>query len=444
MCLFLWCVLSSFLIFSVHHFISSLNTVYLLRHGDAESETTITLTQFVTSHTGGSLSNVVEQTLTSQVHKLKQHSIDLLDVETALHSTRKYSFVYTNHSKANTFPHRLDRNTSLLNNNTIKQYALEEKDRGFKIKFNPKIIPPSLYSNFLLNSEPCTGRDITLLIAVTVRRNNTEGRTTIRQTWGASGTNRTGPVALLFFMGRAKPNESPLIQNAITEEFEQHQDIIQGDYIDDYKNLTLKSLQVVKWASMYCRHASYILKADDDVYVNLAFLVRILNKKSLEFPNKPFIVGCVIENAYPIRNISDKWYISWDEYPEVPYPRYLNGGCGYAMTGSAAFAIRHVIPKVPFLKMEDVYVTGLCAEKANVAVIGVKGFSKNHVKVKYMYTQVTAGDYFNYQEFRQIYRSFMQLGIMHRVWVSKQGMNDLYQTILGIPKTKLLHIHFHT
>jgi hypothetical protein len=46
-------------------------------------------------------------------------------------------------------------------------------------------------------------------------------------------------------------------------------DIIQFNFCESYRNLTLKTLMGFKWATEFCSNAHFIMKTDDDVYVNI-------------------------------------------------------------------------------------------------------------------------------------------------------------------------------
>ena len=48
---------------------------------------------------------------------------------------------------------------------------------------------------------------------------------------------------------------------------------MQEDFVDSYANLTVKSLMMLKWFSQSCSDkALYLMKTDDDMYVNLVNL----------------------------------------------------------------------------------------------------------------------------------------------------------------------------
>ena len=44
---------------------------------------------------------------------------------------------------------------------------------------------------------------------------------------------------------------------------------MQGHFIDNYFNLTLKTISMMKWISDYCYKVKYVLKVDDDMFVNM-------------------------------------------------------------------------------------------------------------------------------------------------------------------------------
>ena len=54
-------------------------------------------------------------------------------------------------------------------------------------------------------------------------------------------------------------------------------DIIQENFVDTYANLSVKSLMMLKWYSQSCSDkALYLMKTDDDMYVNLVNLYKLV------------------------------------------------------------------------------------------------------------------------------------------------------------------------
>ena len=260
----------------------------------------------------------------------------------------------------------------------------------------------------LSNSNLCQNRNLSIVICVAISRGNFVGRRIIRQTWGFPGTTGDSPVALIFFVGSARSEEPPSVQDNMLKEFREHQDIIQGDYIDNYHNLTIKTLSMLQWVLESCQNVKYIVKADDDIYVNIPLLIDVLKTVSQKRYDKPFIIGCSLDHAPPIRNRTSKWYVSRTEYGGEEYPRYVEGGCGYAMTTTAARAIRQVSHVTPLMSMEDVYVTGICAIKARIPVLGDERFSNIHLPYggKFVYKFLTGGNY-TLEDIQDIHQIFL-------------------------------------
>ena len=59
------------------------------------------------------------------------------------------------------------------------------------------------------------------------------------------------------------------LQEAIDEENVSHHDIIQGDFLDSYRNLSYKNIMGKLWVSEFCQAAQLVIKTDDDQYVDL-------------------------------------------------------------------------------------------------------------------------------------------------------------------------------
>ncbi|NXX47410.1 B3GT4 galactosyltransferase, partial [Tricholaema leucomelas] len=73
-------------------------------------------------------------------------------------------------------------------------------------------------------------------------------------------------------------------QASLLSEWETHGDLLQGDFRDSYSNLTLKTLLLLRWAAAHCPSAAFLLKADDDVFVNLPSLTSYLSTFPLPPP----------------------------------------------------------------------------------------------------------------------------------------------------------------
>ena len=86
-------------------------------------------------------------------------------------------------------------------------------------------------------------------------------------------------------------------QEQLQSEADQYGDIVQEAFIDTYANLTVKSLMLLKWFTQHCDNTQYVMKADDDMYINLVKLYELVraNKKP------QLLMGSLICNAIPIK-----------------------------------------------------------------------------------------------------------------------------------------------
>ena len=66
----------------------------------------------------------------------------------------------------------------------------------------------------------------------------------------------------------------------IRAEFDQYRDMVQGNFIDRYRNLTLKAVLGLRWMSQYCSQAPFAIKTDDDTFLNIFEMVRLMTENA--------------------------------------------------------------------------------------------------------------------------------------------------------------------
>ena len=59
------------------------------------------------------------------------------------------------------------------------------------------------------------------------------------------------------------------LQKSISEESSAHGDIVQGEFLDTYHNLSYKAIMGNLWVSEFCEQAEFVVKTDDDIFVDM-------------------------------------------------------------------------------------------------------------------------------------------------------------------------------
>lgn len=220
-----------------------------------------------------------------------------------------------------------------------------------------RVLDPETYEYIINQPDVCKERSPFLVFMVPVSPAEVEAREAVRKTWGASNPN----TLTLFYTGLLKGPGVELFQEKMEEESKVHADIIQMNFQDSYQNLTIKTMMMMNWLATYCPSASYAMKVDSDIFVNILYLVNLLKSA----PERGFITGSVIRDGAPRRDRNSKWYLSEELYPEDSFPWYVSGA-GYVFSLDLAAKISWGSRFVRMIPLEDVYV-GLC-----LRVVGIK------------------------------------------------------------------------
>ena len=79
--------------------------------------------------------------------------------------------------------------------------------------------------------------------------------------------------------------------------------------------------------SRFCPRAKYLLKVDDDVFIQLPRLYHLLGSldRSPLHGNRPIVLGNVASGWKPVRNLESKYYISPKQFDETRYPPFVTG-----------------------------------------------------------------------------------------------------------------------
>lgn len=234
------------------------------------------------------------------------------------------------------------------------------------------IITRSLYETGHLDSPvicPDSGEAVRLLIIITSAPAHRDARLAIRQTWGHFGSRRD--IAIAFLLGAVGPQTD----DAIAAENYMYNDIIRGRFVDSYNNLTLKTISMMEWVDEHCPRASFILKTDDDMFINVPKLLAFVEKHSAD---KRTIYGRLAKKWKPIRNKKSKYYVSPQQYGPSTFPQFTTGPA-YLMTHDCVHDLYVRALNETYLKLEDVYTTGIVAQKLGIKRVHVNEFLNRRI-----------------------------------------------------------------
>lgn len=230
--------------------------------------------------------------------------------------------------------------------------------------------------SFKINPQPCRNYKTGLLLMVIVSSNpnNDENRKIIRNTWGRN----LDSTKVVFLIGES---DNASVSSLVQRESIKYGDIVQGNFVDVYRNMTYKHVMGLKWVAHHCASAKYILKTDDDVVVHSRALRHFLARELSPWGARNLIICQVLENAHAQRSNKSKWKVTEEEYAAPYYPTYC--------AGWAVLYSQDVIPKllktaqsIPYFWIDDVHITGVCAQMIGVTRTPLSKLILSQTKVK--------------------------------------------------------------
>ena len=307
-------------------------------------------------------------------------------------SYSKYSSPY-NTTVIDAAPHNSTRVTSRATGDvpvTAKSSNSSEEELDDLHKFLSLPLVNNFSSSYIYNRQNVCGlatpgvglpvhRDVHLLFVIPSAPGNARRRDKVR----ASGLysyakNPANKAAVLFFIGAPDPlkNSSASIQLGIDSEVRLHQDIVQLEFTDVYKNILVKAVSMLRWAAEFCSSAKYVIRTDDDVRINVTKLVKAVQEVGGQKDNF-ILAGYLAVNYWVFRDKNSKYFISKKEYPHAKWPPFALGGLiGYPL--KTVRLLYEATLRVKRVWLDDVFVTGICAKKVGAVLVQHDLFKFKH------------------------------------------------------------------
>jgi hypothetical protein len=243
-------------------------------------------------------------------------------------------------------------------------------ERSF-YRLKPTKVNPYIY-DFLITPKDLCDKDTHMLVLIHSLHSYSDRRAAIRETWGSVAKGGQWPrkpivssIKLAFVLGRHKKQE---LEDLAKEESEDHNDIIQGSFMESYNNMTFKSLLGLKYFIQHCPHAKYLLKSDDDMVVNIPYLLNVLHRTPMHWS----VMGPLNQGSKVYR--SGKWKLTKEQYPFKYFPPY-EAGSAYVIDNSLIAELYATAEFVPHIFIDDVYITGILGKILNITHVVQPGFA---------------------------------------------------------------------
>ena len=223
------------------------------------------------------------------------------------------------------------------------------------------------------------GRDICnrtqpfLVIFVVSLHSNQHLRQAIRRTWGQVSLGHWWPnktlednINVVFLFGK---HQDDSLNHAIKKESRMYHDVVQEDFEESYLNLTLKSIMALRWTSTFCPSVKFIMKTDDDMIINIPYLIRILH--GLKYETK-LIMGPYNPKSRVQR--SGRWALTREDFPFEYFPPYTSGAA-YVIMADLVRDLYETSQYIPLINVEDVFITGILAKIVGARFVRRPGFA---------------------------------------------------------------------
>jgi len=213
----------------------------------------------------------------------------------------------------------------------------------------------------LPNNSTCENAQVAITVKSSV--DHFEHRQAIRDSWASIAN---GDATIVFLIGMPTGDSAEAVLEQIEREADEHEDIVLGQYIDSYTNLTVKALTGLAWRSEHCAKPEFTLSIDDDTYVDLD---ELLNRHLSRLPDADF-VECserTVVNGKVWRE--GRWAVPDTVYDAEKYPNYCNGPC-YLMPKETSQQLYDVSREtVSDLQADDALITGVLRTKLEIPII---------------------------------------------------------------------------
>ena len=239
---------------------------------------------------------------------------------------------------------------------------LKQKDQSSTIHTSNKLVYKSQSPEILFESiERDNSSRFKLIVLVSSHASHTERRKLIRKYWG-NQSHWTTPYQwkVIFVTGFF----SSSYKNQLHVEGNTYRDILIGNIEENFYKLSFKVMLGLKWVQGNLKY-DFLLKCDDDVFVNIDRLMRVLSITKDQY------FGQRMHNQ-PVER-EGRYGVSEEEHPNSFYDTFCSGG-GFVLSRLTVSKMIPFFNWVNPLKIDDAYI-GKVVTRTGTRAMNYKGFS---------------------------------------------------------------------
>ena len=244
-------------------------------------------------------------------------------------------------------------------------------------RYSPaRIWPAAVYDRLKLYGTHCTGplpADLILVFHSGTDARSAMRRARARSTWLQSIRKLEFRVLVMFTVALSN---NKTVNDQVRREAETSEDMLIFDFTDSFRNLTLKTMSTFEWIAQNCSNARFILKTDEDTFVNFTNILHFLPSVSRSLG--VLGSGYGFYDSIVFRDLNFKFGVPVEQYPFKFFGPYCSGR-GYLMSAATLQLIVRASAFVPVIDMEDVYV-GKCNQCLGMRTLSIHYFACQYKK----------------------------------------------------------------
>lgn len=242
-------------------------------------------------------------------------------------------------------------------NETIKYTIINKSIQAIRQPYKYILVP---------DKSLCYQKENFLIAMIITKADALHDRNRIRNTWASD---KFSELKNFFIVGKQAVEG---LNQLIKDESETYHDILQADFLDSYRNLSIKTIVGMKYIEENC-NTKFLLKIDDDIVANTPKIIDYLNSQLSKNKHMQNMFYCrSFHNAKVIRDTKNKWHLTKEEYKEDRFPTYCSGPA-YILTGDLPKKLYENSKNTKLITMGDAYI-GLLAVKLKPKFIDIYKF----------------------------------------------------------------------